>query len=165
MKKKLFALSVVLILALALTACGAKGTMGVEPNEETGGVDVTFEKAGDGTASLAYITIGEGECLVVSPNLEKGAAQIVVTRMEREATQNDLGTADEPSLDETVQGKAMTTYDLEPGEYALGITARENPTGTMMILPYSAEEIRAQDEALAEELAKLGITLPEDAAS
>ena len=151
----------VILLLLALTACGAKGTMSAEDNAETGGVDVVCQKAGDGTAVSGYVTIEEGQCLVLSPNLEKGSIQIRASMMEREATASDLGIGDEVALDETVSGRVMSTYDLEPGEYMLGIIAKDNPTGTLVILPYSVEDIQAQDEALAEELGQLDADLQE----
>ncbi len=85
MKRKLIALTAVLVLALALTACGAKGTMSAEDTEEGGGVKVTCERAGDGNAVNGYVTIKEGQCLVLSPMLEKGSIQVRAILMEREA--------------------------------------------------------------------------------
>ncbi len=150
MKRRLFLLSAVLVLALALSACGAKGTMNAEPNEETGGVNVVCERAGDGTAVNGYVTIEEGQCLVLSPNLEKGSIQVRAILMEREATTEDLGTADEAALDETVDGQVMTTYDLEPGEYMLAFISKDNPTGTMIAMPYSIQEMQEQNDKLEE---------------
>ena len=155
MKRRLYILSAVLVLALALTACGAKGTMSAEPNEEIGGVNIVCENAGDGTAVNGYVTIEEGDCLVLSPMLEKGSIQVRAILMEREATTEDLGTADEAALDETVDGKVMTTYDLEPGEYMLAFISKDNPTGTMIAMPYSIQEMQAQNDQLEQALAAL----------
>ncbi len=159
MKKSLFAIA--LILVMVLSACGAKGTMSAVDNEETGGVDVVCQNAGDGSAVTGYVTIEEGQCLVLSPVLDKGSIQVRATLMEGEATTEDLGTADEAALDETVSGTVMSSYDLEPGEYMLAIIAKDNPTGTMMILPYDAAEYQAQGESLQEELSALGVELGE----
>ena len=152
MKRKLFALTAVLILALALTACGTKGTMNAEDTEEGGGVKVTCENAGDGTAVNGYVTIEEGQCLVLSPMLDKGSIQVRAILMEREATTEDLGTADEAALDETVDGRVLTTYDLEPGEYMLAFISKDNPTGTMVAMPYSIQALSDQNDQLAEAL-------------
>ena len=153
MKRKLFVLSAVLVLALALTACGgAKGFMSAEDTEEPGVVKVVCENAGDGTGVNGYVTIEEGDCLVLSPMLDKGSIQVRAILMEREATTEDLGTADEAALDETVDGKVMTTYDLEPGEYMLAFISKDNPTGTMVAMPYSIQEMQEQNDKLEEAL-------------
>ena len=154
MKRRLIALTAVLVLALALTACGSKGFMTAEDTAETGGVKVVCENAGDGTAVSGYVTIEDGQCLVLSPNLDKGSIQVRAALMEREATTEDLGTADELSLDETVDGKVMSTYDLEPGEYMLAFTSKGNPTGSLIAVPYSIQEMQEQNDKLEEALAQ-----------
>lgn len=162
MMKRILALAAVLALALALTACGgAKGSMLAEPNDETGGVNLVMKNAGDGTGVSGDVTIEEGQFLVLSPNLERGSVEVKAFLLEREPTGDDLGIGDEPVLVETVDGKVMSTYDLEPGDYMLTMTSKDNPTGTMMILPYSVEEYQAQNDALAEQLAQLNLDLEE----
>ena len=156
MKRKLFVLSAVLVLALALTACGgAKGFMSAEDTEEPGVVKVVCENAGDGTGVNGYVTIEEGDCLVLSPMLDKGSIQVRAMLMEREATTEDLGTADEAALDETVDGKVMSTYELDPGEYMLTFTSKGNPTGTLIAMPYSIQEMQEQNDQLEQALADL----------
>ena len=155
MKRKLFVLSAILVLALALTACGgAKGSMSAEDTEEAGVVKITCENAGDGTAVNGYVTIEEGDCLVLSPMLDKGSIQVQAFLMEREATADDLGTAEEAALDETVDGKVMSSYNLEPGEYMLTFTSKDNPTGTLIAMPYSIQEMQEQNDKLEEALAE-----------
>ena len=154
MKRKLFILSAVLVLALALTACGAKGFLTAEDTGDDGIVKIVCERAGDGTAVNGYVTIEEGDCLVLSPVLEKGSIQVKAILMEREATTEDLGTADEAALDETVDGKVMTTYDLEPGEYMLTFTSKDNPTGSLIAMPYSIQQMQDQNDKLEEALAE-----------
>ena len=153
MKRKLFVLSAILVLALALTACGgAKGSMSAEDMD--GVVKVTCEKARDGTGVTGYVTIEEGDCLVLSPMLDKGSIQVKASLMEREATAEDLGTADEAALDETVDGKVMSSYELDPGEYMLTFTSKDNPTGTLIAMPYSIQEMQEQNDKLEEALAE-----------
>ena len=154
MKRKLFILSAILILALALTACGAKGFLTAEDTGDDGIVKIVCEKAGDGTAVNGYVTIEEGDCLVLSPVLEKGSIQVKAFLMEREATTDDLGTADEAALDETVDGKVMSTYDLDPGEYMLTFTSKDNPTGSLIAMPYSIQDMQDQNDKLEEALAE-----------
>ena len=146
-------LAFAVLLALFIAACGQVSAFSTVTNEETGGIDVTAENAGKDTATVSYITIGEGECLVISPNLTQGSLEVRASLMVREATENDLGTADELSLEETIEGKVMTAYALEPGEYAVGIACAEKTTGTAQIMPCSVEELQAQNAALAAGLA------------
>ena len=155
MKRKLFILSAVLVLALALTACGgATGSMSAEDTGDDGIVKIVCEKAGDGTGVTGYVTIEEGDCLVLSPMLDKGSIQVQAFLMEREATADDLGTAEEAALDETVDGKVMSSYDLDPGEYMLTFTSKDNPTGTLIAMPYSIQEMQEQNDKLEEALAE-----------
>ena len=74
--------------------------------------------------------------------------------MEREATTEDLGTADEAALDETVDGTVMSTYNLEPGEYMLTFTSKDNPTGTLIAMPYSIQDMQEENDKLEEALAE-----------
>ena len=166
MLKKICALTVVLVLALALTACGgAKGSMTAEPLEETSGVKVTMEKAGDGTGVSGDVTIEEGQCLVCSPDLEKGSVEVKVFEIEREPTADDMGIGDEPALEVVLDGRVMYDYELQPGDYMMSITAKDNPTGTLLIFPESAEELQAQNESLAEAMDQAGVEMPEEAES
>ena len=150
--KRRLALLLALVLTLALAACGEAGAFVSESDEETGGTDVTAENADKGTGAIGYVTIGQGECLVISPDLTKGSFTVCVAPMAGEPSAEDTGIGDETVLEETIQGREMTAYDLEPGEYAVGITVEEKATGTMKIMPYSIEELAQQDAALAEAL-------------
>lgn len=147
-------LALALTLALFLAACGQASVFTAELNDETRGIDVTAENAGAGSALGSSITIGEGECLVISPDLSQGSLTVRAALMEREATVDDLGTADELSLEEAVEGKVMTAYYLEPGEYAIGIACTEKATGTVQIMPCSIEELEQQNADLAAAIAQ-----------
>ena len=160
MKKRLFALTAILALSLALAACGgAKSSMVSQPNDETGGVDVVMENA-DGSGVNGNVTIEEGQCLVISPNLTKGSVEVRAFLIEQAQTADDMGIGEEAALEETIDGSVLSTYDLEPGEYMLTFSAKGGATGTMMALPYSREEIDRQDAELAEILTQAGIVQP-----
>lgn len=152
MNKKILALAGALVLVLALTACGTSSSMSSDYDDETGAVKVVAENAAESYVN-GYVTVEEGQCLVVSPNLTKGSFDVQVSLMESEPTAEDLGAAEEPTLEENVSGKVMSTYDLEPGEYMLGITARGNATGTLLIVPYSIQEMENENARLEEILA------------
>ena len=152
MNKKILALAGTLVLVLALTACGTSSSMSSDYDDETGAVKVVAENAAESYVN-GYVTVEEGQCLVVSPNLTKGSFDVQVSLMESEPTAEDLGAAEEPTLEENVSGKVMSTYDLEPGEYMLGITARDNATGTLLIVPYSIQEMENENARLEEILA------------
>lgn len=156
-------------LALALAGCGDTAVMGSVVNDETGGFDVTAENA-YGTTCSGSVSIAEGECLVVSPMLEKGHLLLTVAPEEElnaaiedepGKTLQDVGTEDfstDHSVQFTVDGKAMSAYALEPGAYEVLVTAeKEKTTGTMAVLPRSIEELQAEDASLAEAIRELPI--------
>ena len=156
-----------LLLILLLMSCGKKAAMTSEPNEETGGFEVTAENI-YGSGNSGFLEIKEGQCLVISPQLQKGHFVLTVvpadkfdSAMEKEpakavqeinAGENGSGA----SLEIVVEGSAMSAYSLEPGEYYVFVMSeKEKTTGTMSVMPYSIEELRAQDAALADTLKDL----------
>ena len=46
----------------------------------------------------------------------------------------------------------FTSYGLEPGDYTIVFIAKNRPTGTLMVLPYDAKEVRSQEDTLKEKL-------------
>lgn len=183
-----------LMLTLTLTACGEASSLATEENEETGGLEVTAEKA-YGTGNSGVLTIADGQCLVISPTLKTGHIVVQLTPVDEfnEAMDdNPVGTltggsgstaeqeteeeADdaaeaaetaEPVLEAKIEGSVMSAYSLAPGEYYVFIsTEQEKTTGTVSIMPYDIEELRAQDAALADTLRELPgvpeIPLPSD---
>lgn len=181
-----------LMLALALTACGEESSMATAENEETGGLEVVADKA-YGTGNSGVLTIADGQCLVISPTLKTGHIVVQLTPVdefneamddnpvgtltggsgstaEQEAEADDAAAAAEtaePVLEAKIEGSAMSAYSLAPGEYYVFIsTEEEKTTGTVSIMPYEIEELRAQDAALADTLKELPgapeIPLPSD---
>lgn len=183
-----------LMLTLTLTACGEASSLVTEENEETGGLEVTAEKA-YGTGNSGVLTIADGQCLVISPMLKSGHIAVQLTPVDdfnQAMNDNPVGTlagekgstaeqeteeeADdaaeaaetaEPVLEAKIEGSVMSAYSLAPGEYYVFIsTEEEKTTGTVSIMPYDIEELRAQDAALADTLKELPgemeTTLPSD---
>ena len=145
--KKQIALILAAVMVFALTACGGKSTMTVD-NGEDGIVTVTADHAEKGSGGVGYITVADGECMVISPVLEKGTCRVTV----RDQSGNVL-------LDKTVDGKVMSAEPLEPGEYSLLIICENPMTGTMKIMPYSVEQLEEENAGLAEALEQEGIKL------
>ena len=143
MKRRVIAILCSLLI-LCLAAC-AGSEMGSTLNEQTNGFDVTAKNA-DGSAVNGHITLKKGECLLVNPLLDKGEFQITVY---------PEGQKDKVLLDETISGRVFSTYDLEPGEYEIVVTAGKKATGSLSILPGNTEELNAQDEALSELIGEL----------
>lgn len=165
MKKSVIAIALTLALVLALAACGAKGTMTSEPLEETSGVKVVMENAGDGAAVSSDLTMEEGQVLICSPDLKEGSVEVKIFEIEREPTADDMGIGDEPVLEIVLDGCAMSDYELQPGDYMMFITAKDNPTGALVIFPESSEELQAQNESLAEAMDQAGAEMPEESDS
>ena len=163
------------ILALALAGCGSKPTMFSEVNDETGGFNVTAENVAQ-TGCSGNLTIGEGDCLLVSPMLEKGHFILTVAPVDEVNaameevpvdTLKDIGTdafSTEHSMQIPVEGRVMSAYVLEPGEYQVFVlTEKEKTTGTMAVLPRSIEELQAENASLEDVIQGLPteITMPE----
>ena len=130
MKRRVIAILCSLLI-LCLAAC-AGSEMGSTLNDQTNGFDVTAKNA-DGSAVNGHITLKKGECLLVNPLLDKGEFQITVY---------PEGQKDKVLLDETVSGRVFSTYDLEPGEYEIVVTAGKKATGSLSILPGNTEDSR-----------------------
>ena len=154
MKQKLLAIATLafaLAMAMALTACAGSGTLGDAIDEETGAITVTAKDAGKDSAVGASggLVIGENQLLVISPNMQKGNLQVKLT--------NAAGTS---PIDVEVGGTVLSTYQVEPGEYAFMITCKTNgATGTCVIVAVDAQEFAQQDAELNDKLAKLGVNL------
>ena len=138
--KRIICAVLFIVLLLSLTACGKMPELNAEFNDQTGGVDVTADRVRNGYA-IGHIFLEEGECLVVSPLLDKGYFLLDVSPAQ---------TPEEPALHLRVEGRAMSSYALDPGEYELRLSVEKTTTGTLSIMPYNAAELAAQDAALSE---------------
>lgn len=160
-----------LLLMAVLVSCGKKPELRSDINDETGGFDVTAANI-SGAACSGTVTIREGECLVASPQLEKGhfvlsvcPAEEVDRVMEQTAgavsapADGALNYEDIAILTLTLDSSEMCAYTVEPGEYyVFAAVEEEKTTGTLSVMPYSIEEINAQNAALLDELEAGGVT-------
>ena len=162
-RKKCAGFIAVIFLIMSLSACGAKTSMEAEFNEGTGGYEVTAENAKD-TVCIGSITVSDGECLAVSPNLDKGRMILTVYSAEDfEAAAGDEslealteipgGAEKHAALRETITGNDVSVYPLDPGDYYISFAAEDESTsGTLKAMPFSIEELREQDAELADTL-------------
>ena len=162
-RKKCAGFIAVIFLIMSLSACGAKTSMEAEFNEGTGGYEVTAENAKD-TVCIGSITVSDGECLAVSPNLDKGRMILTVYSAEDfEAAAGDEslealteipgGAEKHFALRETITGNDVSVYPLDPGDYYISFAAEDESTsGTLKAMPFSIQEMREQDADLADTL-------------
>ncbi len=162
-RKKCAGLIAVIFLIMSLGACGAKTSMEAEFNEGTGGYEVAAENAKD-SVSIGRITVSDGECLAVSPNLDKGRMILSVYPAEDfEAAAGDEslealteipeGAEEKTVLREAITGNDVSVYPLDPGDYYISFAAEDESTsGTLKAMPFSIEELREQDAELADTL-------------
>ena len=139
--KKTIILALSLALLLTLTACSG-GELNAKFDPQTGGVEITADNASRGLA-VGELTLGEGECLVVSPLLDKGYFLLELRR------------ADDPDRiveSRRVEGRAMSTLALDPGTYELRLSVERRTSGTLSLLPRSQAQVDAENASLIEAL-------------
>ena len=140
--KKTICLLIAILLVLGLAACGTGSVLGSEIIEETGFLKITAVNASDSEVN-GHVSLGEGDCLLVSPMLDKGYFRLRVY---------PEGKRDEALLDLRLDGRVLSTYPLDPGDYELVVSGGNRATGSMTVGPYSTEKFQAENDALAEAL-------------
>ena len=118
-----------LLAVLLLSACGQKPVYGVSSNEDNS-ISVTAENGPKGSGGLGYLTVGEGETVVVACAMNEGA------KLQLRFFAGLLGSEDfpdEPSLELEVSGGDTARATLEPGEYTVAILAQSKLSGTALI--------------------------------
>ena len=134
--------AVVCAVAMLAGCAGATSTMSLDIVEDTGALNVTVDNAGADNQVISSIVVDEGQCLVMSPVLDKGALRVVLEDSEKAV------------FDQEVSGKVMGAYRIDPGDYTLSVAGIDgNPaTGTMLIVAMDIEELRQQDASLVDAL-------------
>jgi len=141
-------IAMALVLTLVLAACGGKAsTLTSDLLDEASGIRVEAENAGaeQSISTEDAITVKEGEVIVVSPCMDKGAFHLTIT--------GEDGTV---VYDDKAEGRIMYQVAALPGVYDVSVTG-DGATGWMTVFAFSADELAAQDEALATTLSDLGI--------
>lgn len=147
---KIMATMTALAAAGMLAACGAAASsLAMDSLDEADGVKVVAENAGeDKVATLGgAIEIGDGDVLVISPFLDKGALHLTVTSGDGKVT----------AYDDDADGKVMFSVDAEPGTYDVQVTGVDGATGWMTVFAQDADELAAQDASLGEALEEAGV--------
>lgn len=151
MRKALaFAAVAALACMLLLSGCAGRGTLSSDIDDQTGAYKVTASDAGkdSAVATSGGVIIEEGQILVVSPDLTKGSLQVRL-----------VAGVDDVVLNEKVSGRVLSTFDIAPGEYAIGVTCNENgTTGALVIAPVNATEFEQQNQDLDAALKSSGVS-------
>lgn len=147
MKKKLILLlALVMIVAVFLPGCGKSDNSAssdetdtfISSNEDNT-VSISTDKTGKGTGGLAYITVNEGEELIVEKELQKKSQiELKIYKSEEEQSMDAIPVeatdeAGEPLLDIVVEGEGTDTYTLDPGTYTIGVSIEKKSTGTVTL--------------------------------
>ena len=146
--KRTMALMLVLVMMVAvfLPGCGKSDneTSSSEPDafvssNEDNTVTISTTKLGKGTGGLAYITVSEGEELVVEKELlKKSQIELKIYAAQGEQSIDEIpaeatGDAGEPTLELVAEGTGTDTYALEPGDYTISVMIQKKSTGTITI--------------------------------
>lgn len=147
MKKTLtLLLALVMIVAVFLPGCGKtdNASSSDEPDtfissNEDNTVDISTNKTGKGTGGLAYITVNEGEELLVEKDLlKKSQIELKIFKSEEEQSIDEIPVeatdeAGEPLLDLVVEGTGTDNYTLDPGTYTISVIVQKKSTGTISL--------------------------------
>ena len=140
MFKKLAAAGIALLL---MTAC-SKSVLGLETTEKV--ATLHAENAPEEDSASGSMTVGENECVIISPNLSKGEVNIVF----KDHTGNI-------ELNEAVKGKVLNSYEITPGEYDVSATMLEKTTGEITILVMDKDEFDKEQFDLQQALEAAGV--------
>ena len=154
MKRTFLSLVATLAIAVCVAACGtgSAGTLGIEALDEVSGIRVVAENAGSDqrATTSGAITLGEGDVLLISHDLTKGALHLTVTSQDGATV----------AYDDVAEGRVLFTCEAAPGVYDVEVTG-EGTTGSMVVCAQSAAELEAQDASLTEALEDTGVEIAE----
>ena len=118
------------VIAAALVICGVIIFVATYPfskfevESDWNGISIVAQNAAKNSGTLNFITIGEGEKLMVRSELQDdGAITVEVCPFD----------SADPVMKETIQGTAPHVYSVAPGKYLVIITVEEKVTGSMTI--------------------------------
>lgn len=137
-----------LVLVFMLVGCGGKSSLEIETLDEASGVRVTAENAGKDQVvdSEGAITVTDGDVIIVSPCLDKGAFHLTITSADGKTT----------VFDDDVTGRVMFQTEAAPDTYNVTVSGA-GATGWMTVFATSADEIAQEDASLAEALEGAGV--------
>ena len=85
--------------------------------------EITAVNADTDSAASGAMTVGEGQCVVISANIDKGEVNV----MFKDHTGNI-------ELSEAIKDQSLNSYPIAAGEYDVSATVTEKATGTITVL-------------------------------
>ena len=85
--------------------------------------EITAVNADTDSAASGAMTVGEGQCVVISANIDKGEINV----MFKDHTGNI-------ELSEAIKDQSLNSYPIAAGEYDVSATVTEKATGTITVL-------------------------------
>lgn len=158
--KKAINCGAAVLLAGMLAACsGEAGTESyafVVDSTDNNTIEITADKADEGSAASGFITLGEGEHLVVESALESGSITMrwVPAEGTDDETMPDFEGKDlpNPPMDYVITGTETSQYSVEYSEVYILFTISETATGTVHIYttsePYEEAEESGQNPVM-----------------
>lgn len=129
------------VFCCLLSFAGCRKAMFNVTTNDDGSVSVTAQKAPVESVGIGYVTVEEGQQLVVIPNLsDKSVLQVEVFPYaepeDPSAVKEALGlltNEDGAVVSEVISGTEKYSYDVEPGEYYVRVTVIKKSDGTVTI--------------------------------
>lgn len=121
--KRVFALLLALCMLVALTACGASGSFGVESID--GVTRVSAQNAGEGSSATGYVLVETGQMLEIQADLRENS----VMRVELVPLEGDA----QAVCAEEIRASGTQSFTVPAGEYTLLVSAQKGTTGSMTI--------------------------------
>ncbi len=115
---------------LMLTAC-SKSEFGFEAADKY--AEAVIQNASENMGASGTMRIAENEMVIISPDLQKGEVNV----MFKDRTGNI-------ELSETISGNSYSTYNIDPGEYSVSMTALQKTTGTVAVVILNQDEYDEQ---------------------
>ena len=127
-------LAALLLASVLLGGCGRKEVFSVS-QEEDKRVSITAENAAPGSMGISYLSVSEGQKIVVDSSLdEKGSIRVellgVVLGIDDDPT--DALSADSAS-EFTITGPGRMEFTELPGDYTLRVSVLERASGSVSI--------------------------------
>ena len=134
------AVTALFTMAAGIAGCGESGVFSVT-QEEDGTVSVTAQKASVRSMGISYLTVENGQQVVIRPSLtDKSVVNVkIIPYTEPEdidsiqAAVDILNVKDGAIIDEDISGTAPYTFDTEPGEYIVRVTVVKKADGSMTV--------------------------------
>ncbi len=132
------------LAAVGLVGC-SEGSIEAISIEEGPGMHITANNANSDCVVEGSLVVEEGQCVCISPVMDKGALHVTMAVAGEEA-----------AIDEDFDGRVLTYIEVAPGEYAIQVSGVKGSTGEMFITAPAIADVAAMDASLAEEMDRNG---------